>query len=123
MILAIRRLIGSPFLFWFGLACVALIAVLSLTPASIQARTALPGEVEHILGYGVVALILTLGAQGKAFPWRVLAGMALFAIAVECLQFLSPGRNPEVIGAASSIAGAAAGVVAGYFLRSRIEAA
>ena len=118
----LRGLIGSRALRWFGIACVALIAVLSLTPASVQARSALPGPVEHVLGYAAVAAILTLGLRRTAFPWMVIVAMALFAVAVEALQFFSPGRNPELIGAVSSTLGAGVGVGAGYLLRLRVAA-
>jgi VanZ family protein len=119
----VGRWIGSPWLRLAGAASLVVVVIVSLTPASVQPRTLLPGSVEHVVGYALVAATFTLGMRRTAFPWLVIFLLALFAIGVEALQLFSPGRNSEAIGAIASIAGVFGGAAVSYWVRSRVATA
>ena len=60
---------------WF---CVGLIAFLSLMPREMEARTGLPGEVEHLIAYADTAGLLRLGYLSWA-GWRIAAALFVYS--------------------------------------------
>ena len=114
--------LGSWWLRLLGAVGLMMIPILSLIPASMQSRTALPGSVEHFLGYAAVATVLVFGSRRAAFPWVVIVVLTVLAAATELLQFLSPGRNPEIVGVVGSSLGAAVGALVAYVARTRLTA-
>ena len=88
--------------------CVALIALLSLIPQQMEARTGLPGSIEHAIAYAGTAAFLRLGYP--LWPLWVIAG-ALFAYSglLVALQAFVPGRHPGIDGALASGTGAVLG--------------
>jgi VanZ family protein len=93
---------------WF---CVALIAVLSLIPDEMEARTGLPGKVEHLISYAGTAGLLRLGYPSWV-GWRIVAALFVYAGCLEVLQGFVPGRSPSLDGALASGAGAILGAIA-----------
>lgn len=92
-------------------ACVAILAVMSLTPAEeIDAvRTNLPGQVEHIIAYAGAAAIAMAGYGLARHRARIIGCFWLYAGVLEYLQNFSPGRDPQLIDFAASALGALCG--------------
>lgn len=114
--------IGSRWLRLIGVACIILIAILSLTPGHWQTRTWLPGPVEHFVAYFGTAMFLVLGARATRLPILVIVvivALSVFSGVMEVLQHLSPGRDPEVIGFVASSLGATVGAAVAFAIRVR----
>jgi VanZ family protein len=89
--------------------CVALLAVLSLLPASEMVRTSLGGHIEHATAYAGTALLI--GLSYPAWGWRrIAAGLVIYAGVLELLQNFSPGRHPALLDWLSSSTGAMIGL-------------
>jgi VanZ family protein len=97
------------------LVCVILITVLSLLPGGWQARTALPGPVEHFIAYSGTGLILAL-VLPRRWLWPAAVALAAYSGLMEILQNFSPGRDPAVRDFLVSSAGAFLGAAMGRFL-------
>lgn len=89
--------------------CVAVIAVLSLTPSAAMVRTSAGGHIEHAVAYAGTSFLVA-AAYGR---WgRVVAGLLVYAGVLEMLQHFSPGRTPSVIDYLFSAIGVVIGVAA-----------
>ncbi len=91
--------------------CIVLLAVLSWLPASMEKRTALPGQVEHLLAYFCTAAVFTLAYPRSPRRWLI-SGLAVYAAVLEAGQLYVPGRTAQVVDWAASGLGAALGVLA-----------
>ncbi len=91
---------------WF---CVILLAFLSLLPSNLELRTGAPGELEHLIGYFVAAVLFGLSYP----PKRILVAVTLVVIAgfLEALQVFSPGRTARFLDLGVSGAGAVLGLM------------
>src|SRR5918993_1325405 len=80
--------------------CLGLITILSLLPHQIEAgtRTALPGQIEHVIAYAGTATLFAL-AYPNGSRWLIVAGLAGYGGFLEVAQNLVPDRSPELIGA------------------------
>ena len=94
---------------WF---CVCLIVWLSWVPREWEARTGLPGQIEHFVAYAGTAAIFAMAYRGTA-RWRLAAAFIALAGILEIGQIWVPGRTSQVIDFAASSAGAVAGVLVG----------
>ena len=101
-----RRALGIAA--WF---CVVLLAVLSLLPATEMARTGFSGKLEHATAYAGTALLLCL-RYGR--PVRIAASLVGYAVALELLQGVSPGRTPALLDWLASSSGSLLGAVAAW---------
>lgn len=99
-------------------ACVILITVLSLLPGGWQARTVVPGPVEHFIAYSGTGLILALVLPLRLL-WPAAAILAAWSGVMELLQHFSPGRDPAVRDFLVSSAGAFVGTAVGWILFRR----
>jgi VanZ family protein len=90
-------------------ACIAAIAVLSLTPSASMLRTSAGGHIEHAIAYAATTFLVaaTYGRWG-----RVMAGLLAYAGALEMLQHFSPGRTPSMVDYLFSALGVVIGVAA-----------
>lgn len=102
---------------WF---CVGLIAFLSLMPREMEARTGLPGEVEHLIAYAGTAGLFRLGYLSWA-GWRIAAALFVYAGCLELLQGFVSGREPGLNGALASGAGAILGAIAATLIGRRTQ--
>ena len=102
---------------WF---CVAFIGFLSLIPHSMEVRTGLPGGIEHVIAYAGTAGLLRLAYPSWA-GWRIVAALFVYAVCLEGLQSLAPGRGPGVEGALASGAGAVLGALGGALVSRKIS--
>jgi len=94
-------------------ACVALLAILSLTPGKVMPRTGLPGHTEHFIAYAATSLIATAAYGRRGHHWaRVTGLLAIYAGILESLQNFSPGRHPAVSDFLFSVAGDVCGGLA-----------
>jgi VanZ family protein len=99
---------------WFY---VILLAYLSLIPSDLEARTGVPGELEHIVAYLVAAVLFAVSYPQKGF--LIATALVAHAGLLEALQFLSPGRTASLLDACASGSGAISGVVAvSFFTRA-----
>jgi VanZ family protein len=91
--------------------CVALLAVLSLTPGDYMLRTAAPGDYEHFVAYLGTSVIASLGYARRVGYLAPAVLLCAYAGLLEMAQNWSPGRHPDLIDFASSSAGVIAGVI------------
>jgi VanZ family protein len=105
-----------------GLACVAVIIVLSLLPGDERPHTGLAGQIEHGVAYFGTAVFLALGF--RTIRDRVAAVSLLVGLAgvLEVIQRVIPGRHSQVIDWFASSSGAGFGVLA-VLLMERLLAA
>lgn len=95
-----------------GWLCVCLIVWLSWIPREWEARTGLPGQIEHAVAYAGTAAIFAMAYPGAA-RWRLAAAFIALAGILEIGQIWVPGRTAQVIDFAASSAGAVAGILVG----------
>jgi VanZ family protein len=89
--------------------CIGAIAVLSLIPGDEMIRTSVGGHIEHAVAYAGTSFLVA-AAYGR---WRrVVAGLLVYAGALEMLQHFSPGRTPSVVDYLFSAIGVVLGVAA-----------
>lgn len=93
--------------------CVVALVVLSWLPKEMEARTGLPGQLEHMAAYAGTALFIALGFDRRA---RLLTGLIALAGMLEIGQIWIPGRTSQVIDFVASSAGAVIGMAVGYGL-------
>jgi VanZ family protein len=99
-----------------SVAIVVLLAIGALGPASWTPRTALGWQIDHVLGYFVITLLVCF-----AWPQPFAVGGVLMAAAflLEGLQAFSPGRSANLVAALCSAGGVlAAAVVAELFIQA-----
>ena len=109
-----RWLLRSAF---YG-SCIV-IAALSLAPSSALPPTSFSDKLEHVIAYAVLGFLGAVSdprGHSVAVAWRTVLGLALFGIAIEALQSLSPGRSPDGFDAVADVIGAAAGGGAAFVL-------
>ena len=100
-----------------GVTAIAMLVIASLSEAATQYRTVLGWQLEHLLGYFLVTLIVCL-----AWPRPLLVAAALVVVAglLEGLQTLTPDRDPNLAAALFSASGVLlAAVLAELFIRAR----
>jgi len=100
-----------------SVAAIVLVVITALGPANWQPRTALGWEIDHILGYFAITLLVCL-----AWPRPFVVGGALmvFAALLEGLQGLTPDRSPNLLAAVYGAGGVlAAALLAELFIRAR----
>ena len=95
-----------------GWLCVCVLVVLSWIPREWEARTGLPGLIEHAIAYCGTAAIFAFAYQDPR-RWRLIAGFVVLAGVLEVGQLWVPGRSAQVAGFAASSIGAIAGVLLG----------
>jgi VanZ family protein len=91
-----------------GLAVVAF-AVVSLVPRELRPHIGLPGPLEHLVAYAIVAALLTFGYHKRSQPFVIASSLFLYSGILEVAQLWVPGRNPTVIDFAASSTGALIG--------------
>ncbi len=95
---------------WLG---VALTLVFSLGPPPLDEGISQADKLAHLAGY---ALLMFWWAQlVTERRWRLAVAVALFGIAVEGLQGLSPNREPDALDALANSAGVLLGWLAARF--------
>lgn len=100
------------FLAWGGLC---LVAIVSLVPIGFRPESGFSVSIERFGAFAAIGLAFAL-----AYPRH--ARLALFiaagsALLLEVLQMLAPSRHAHVFDALVKVAGGAAGVALGQFLR------
>ena len=111
------RAFGSAGLRVVGALFVLTICVLSLIPGSWQARTGLPGPLEHVIAYLGTALTLGVGARSGRHLGRILVLLSVLAGGLEIAQHWSPGRDPAIVDWVAGTLGAAVGLGIAFGLR------
>ena len=100
-----------------SLAVIVFILITGLGPAQWQPRTSLGWELDHVVGYFVITLLVCF-----AWPRPLVVGPVLmvFAIALEALQSLTPDRIPNLMAALYGAGGVlVAALFAELFIRIR----
>ncbi|MHC2018733.1 VanZ family protein [Methylobacterium sp. CM6247] len=95
-----------------GWLCIGVLIMLSWIPRELEARTGLPGQIEHAIAYCSAAAIFAFAYQ-DAHRWRLIAAFVALAGVLETGQLWVPGRTSQIIDFAASSAGAIAGVLLG----------
>ncbi len=100
--------------------CVALIAVLSLLPHEMEARTGLAGWIEHVIAYAGTAGLFRLAYPSWA-GWQIVTGLFVYAALLEVLQGFVPGRSPGLVEAIVGGVGAVLGAIGAALIGSRMK--
>jgi VanZ family protein len=93
-----------------GLACVALVFILSLLPGNERPHTGLSGQLEHTVAYFGTAVFLALGFRTITDRVTTIALLIGAAAVLEVIQRLVPGRHSQIIDWLASSFGAGAGM-------------
>ena len=96
----------NPRLSWIrfcGVIAICLLVYGSLSGAAAQPRTVLGWELEHLIGYFAMTLIVYLAWPR---PLLVAVGMAVLAFLLEGLQAFTPDRTPNLYAALIGAGGA-----------------
>jgi VanZ family protein len=78
-------------------------------------RTGWDGHIEHAVAYAGTALLLRFGYPKYKFV-LIVATLAVYAAALECLQNFSPGRHPAFEDWLASSGGALVGSTAAHLV-------
>jgi VanZ family protein len=100
-----------------SVAVIILVVITALGPKDWQPRSGLGWEIDHVLGYFAIALIVCF-----AWPRPFVVGGALmvFAMLLEGLQALTPDRTPNLMAAIYGAGGVlAAALLVELFIRAR----
>jgi VanZ family protein len=100
-----------------SVAAIILVVITALGPANWQPRASLGWEIDHVLGYFAITLLVCL-----AWPRPVVVGggLMVFAMLLEWLQGLTPDRTPNLQAALYGAAGVLAGaLLAELVIRAR----
>jgi hypothetical protein len=96
-----------------GVAGMCLIVLLSLVPGAYRPHTGAPGDVEHLLAYGLTAAALALGWRSPFQIAAIVLGLLVLASGLEVAQLFVPGRGADGVTALVSGLGGLCGVVLG----------
>jgi VanZ family protein len=94
--------------------CLAAIGVLSLGAPGLRLVTFLPHNAEHFAIFALAGLAIKLGYPNRTT--QHMAGLTLFAAAIELAQFYAPGRHPRISDFVVDALAACAGVVVALML-------
>ena len=79
-----------------SVAIIILVVITALGPAKWQPRTGLGWEIDHVLGYFAITLMVCFAWPR---PFVVGAALMVFAMLLEGLQALTPDRSPNLMAA------------------------
>ena len=96
-----------------GVAGVCLLVVLSVVPGAYRPHTGAPGDLEHLLAYGLTAAALALGWRSPVHIVGIILGLLVLASGLEVAQLFVPGRGASWETALVSGFGGLCGVVLG----------
>jgi VanZ family protein len=92
---------------------VGLLVLLSLVPGAYRPHTGVPGDLEHLLAYGLTAAALALGRRSPVQIVGIILGLLVLASGLEVAQLFVPGRGASWETALVSGFGGVCGVVLG----------
>jgi hypothetical protein len=92
-----------------GWACIVAIVVVSLVPGDTRPDTGLPGQIDHIISYCGAAGLLGLGYPTAKSRLGTIVMLTSLAATLEVAQRWIPGRHPQFIDFAASVAGYVSG--------------
>ena len=92
---------------------VCLLVLLSLVPGAYRPHTGAPGDIEHLLAYGLTAAALALGWRSPFHIVSIVLGLLILASGLEFAQLFVPGRGASWETALVSGFGGVCGVVLG----------
>ena len=95
-----------------GWACIVAIVVVSLVPGDARPDTGLPGQIDHIIAYCGTAGLLGLGHPAAKLRFGMIVMLISLAATLEVAQRWIPGRHPQFIDFAASVAGTCLGMFA-----------
>ena len=87
-------------------------AVVSLVPGDARPDTGLPGQIDHIIAYCGTAGLLGLGYPAAKLRFGMIVMLVSLAATLEVAQRWIPGRHPQFIDFAASVAGTCLGMLA-----------
>ncbi len=95
-----------------GWGSVVAIVVVSLVPGDARPDTGLPGQIDHIIAYCGTAGLLGLGYPAAKSRFGMIVMLISLAATLEVAQRWIPGRHPQFIDFAASVAGTCLGMLA-----------
>ena len=102
--------------FWAAIVVVLAIAYLSLMPSEELPSPRLNDKLNHVIAYGVLAVLATIGRKSVAII-PVLGGVIVYGFLIEGLQgVMGLGRSASWLDGLANTVGALAGVGLGLWL-------
>ena len=92
---------------------VGLLVLLSLVPGTYRPHTGAPGDIEHLLAYGLTAAALAIGWRSPVQIVVIILGLLVLASGLEVAQLFVPGRGASWVTALVSGVGGVCGIVLG----------
>lgn len=100
-----------------SIAPLAFVVITGLGPPSWQLRTSLGWEIDHLVGYFAITLLVLLAWPR---PFVVGGSLMVFAMLLETLQGLTPNRSPNLMAAVYGVVGVlVTALVVELFIRIR----
>jgi hypothetical protein len=99
-----------------GWACVVAVVVVSLVPGDARPATGLPGQIDHMIAYCGTASLLGLGYPAANSRFGTIVMLTSLAPTPEVAQRWIPGRHPQFIDFAASVAGTCLSMLAAMVL-------
>ena len=96
-----------------GVVSVGLLILLSLVPGAYRPHTGAPGDLEHLLAYGLTAAALAIGWRSPVQIVVIILGLLVLASGLEVAQLFVPGRGASWETALVSGFGGVCGIVLG----------
>ena len=103
---------------YLGLAGLIIIGILSEVPGELRPHVVAVPQLEHFVAYFAAGLLLALGLWSRRNVLLLCLAIPLYAAVLEIAQLFIPGRSSEFIDFSASSAGAWAGIVLAWLLRS-----
>jgi VanZ family protein len=93
---------------------ISLLVLFTIVPPSIRPSTGVSHHLEHFGSFVLAGVLYSLAYRGPLL--RQLISAVLFAVGIELIQILVPGRHARLVDLVVDALGACTGIVLGFIL-------
>lgn len=102
----------------FSLFIIAVIVALGAVTPHLIGKGFHTDKILHIFVFGMSACLMSLRFSTAKQRTLIAVCLLFLGLSIEFVQFLAPGRDPELGDVAANIVGILYGLIAGYLLKS-----